>query len=158
LSTVLPVSPANPKSPPRNCNPIVATERRVNKNAFGCLRPGFEGAFNVTAFPCLDRFGCGLDLPGYDVKSGVAHAPAFFTEPSQSALDQPLLLSDIDGQFGGAKSTAAAGLDLDEDYHLPVASDQVDLHAAYPNVLIFNAISFLSEIERSASLALVAES
>jgi hypothetical protein len=67
------------------------------------------------------------------------------------------LFSGIDGQFGGAKSTAATGLDLDEDHHLPVASDQVDLHTTDPNVLIFNAISFLSEIERSASLALVAE-
>ena len=111
----------------------------------------------MAACPCLDRFGCGLHLPGYDVKSGVAHAPAFFTEPGPGALDQLPLFSGIDGQFGGAKSTTAAGLDLDEDHHPPTASNQVDLHAAYPNVLIFNAISFSSEIERSASLALVAE-
>ena len=48
--------------------------------------------------------------------------------------DQPLALAGGDARRGTAKIAAAALADFDENQHLAIAENQVDLTAAHPEI------------------------
>jgi len=111
----------------------------------------------VTAFPVVAVCRSRTDFPGDDIESGVSHAPAVPGKPGQSTSNQPALFSGVYGQFCRAESATPACLDLHENDGPSSTHDKVDLDAAGPNVLTFDAIPFPLEVERSAFLALATE-
>ena len=96
-------------------------------------------------------------LAGDHVEARRAQAGAVFGQPCAGGAPQPRELARVDGRFGGAGRTAAAGLDLDEDDQPAAPRDQIDFDSRDARVACDDAVALGLEMARGERLAERAE-